>query len=319
MPPLKKEKIKLGAASPLDLWLGGRTSKNNYQDLYQSLKEGTEETLIRFLDSSSKISHEILTDESGSLQKRELSASSLCLVPPLALTIPHETVLISSFTSLSKKGQASPLIEMPPSDFENPIKTLETLPAGKETGILLHALFEKIPFVVEEAFPLIEKMLKGSPFAPWMNPIKEMVQDVLEADLFGFKLKDVSRDGLFREQEFLYPSEAEKGYLKGVVDLVFKHQGKYYVLDWKSNWLGKSPLCYDEDRMRASMDENKYALQAKIYASALERYISLFEEKPFEELFGGAYYIYLRGVKKDSSKTGIFFLPPNALLELVEK
>ncbi len=29
------------------------------------------------------------------------------------------------------------------------------------------------------------------------------------------------------------------GMLKGFIDLVFRHEGRYYLLDYKSNWLGK--------------------------------------------------------------------------------
>lgn len=30
-----------------------------------------------------------------------------------------------------------------------------------------------------------------------------------------------------------------RGMLKGFIDLVFRHEGRYYLLDYKSNWLGK--------------------------------------------------------------------------------
>jgi exodeoxyribonuclease V beta subunit len=93
--------------------------------------------------------------------------------------------------------------------------------------------------------------------------------------------------------EFLYP--ASEGMMKGFADLVFLYDGKYYLLDWKSNFLGPSDADYTPEKMAAAMEQHDYFLQASIYAAALERYVKLFDSRPFDELFGGALYFFVRG------------------------
>jgi exodeoxyribonuclease V beta subunit len=48
------------------------------------------------------------------------------------------------------------------------------------------------------------------------------------------------------------------------------------------------------------MHSHHYYLQADIYAKAMARYLALFDNRPFEEIFGGTYYVFLRGVGIDS-------------------
>jgi exodeoxyribonuclease V beta subunit len=91
------------------------------------------------------------------------------------------------------------------------------------------------------------------------------------------------------ELEFFFPEP--KRTIKGFADLVFRHRGKYYLVDWKSNYLE----AYDDAHLKEAMEENGYYLQAEIYTEALRRYVKLFDNRPFEELFGGAFYIFIRG------------------------
>ena len=85
-------------------------------------------------------------------------------------------------------------------------------------------------------------------------------------------------------------------FLKGVIDLFFEHDGKYYLVDWKSNWLGHSLGHYQSDNLKEAMRSHHYHLQAEIYAQAISRYLKLFDSRPFEEIFGGTYYLFLRGI-----------------------
>lgn len=102
--------------------------------------------------------------------------------------------------------------------------------------------------------------------------------------------------------EFTYPLKlvadipecrSSEGLLKGVIDLCFMHEGKYYVLDWKSNWLGESEEHYSEKELKQSILLNRYDLQATLYQRALEEYFA--KIGCFETKFGGAIYFFLRG------------------------
>ena len=88
-----------------------------------------------------------------------------------------------------------------------------------------------------------------------------------------------------------------RGLLKGFVDLVFRHDGRVYLLDWKSNHLGNRVTDYGPDGMARAMDEHHYHLQYLLYAAALHRYLA--HRQPgyrYDDHFGGAVYVFLRGV-----------------------
>ena len=83
--------------------------------------------------------------------------------------------------------------------------------------------------------------------------------------------------------------------MKGFADLFFEFEGKYYLLDWKSNYLGPSDADYSQENIIQVMHQNDYFLQASIYREALSRYVKLFDNRPFSECFGGAIYYFIRG------------------------
>jgi exodeoxyribonuclease V beta subunit len=91
-----------------------------------------------------------------------------------------------------------------------------------------------------------------------------------------------------------------RGFMKGFVDMVFQFWEKFYIVDWKSNFLGNHAEAYRPEALRKAMNQNFYMLQYLIYTVALHRYLSL--RKPdycYEKHFGGVYYIFLRGVDPD--------------------
>ena len=75
----------------------------------------------------------------------------------------------------------------------------------------------------------------------------------------------------------------------------FSFEGKYYLLDWKTNYLGPSDEDYTQENMAAAMHHHQYDLQASIYAEALKRYVKLFDNSDFSSCFGGAFYYFVRG------------------------
>jgi exodeoxyribonuclease V beta subunit len=98
------------------------------------------------------------------------------------------------------------------------------------------------------------------------------------------------------------------GFLKGFIDMVFCHQGKFYLVDWKSNHLGSVPENYSPDNLRGVMTENLYILQYHLYTLAL--YQLLRQRKPnfdYEAEFGGVFYIFFRGVAETQNGAyGVF-------------
>jgi len=90
------------------------------------------------------------------------------------------------------------------------------------------------------------------------------------------------------------------GYLKGFIDLVFEHGGRYWVIDWKSNFLGEGIVDYGPQSMAAAMSGHLYTLQALIYTLALHRYLrSRISTYDYRRHIGGSLYLFIRGVRPD--------------------
>ncbi|WP_201511749.1 UvrD-helicase domain-containing protein [Psychrobacter alimentarius] len=88
-------------------------------------------------------------------------------------------------------------------------------------------------------------------------------------------------------------------YLRGEIDLVYEHAGKYYVVDYKSNFLGNSLSDYNENTLKQAMSKAGYWLQAAIYQVALHRFLSMRISDYTgneEKYLGPVEYVFLRGV-----------------------
>jgi len=108
-----------------------------------------------------------------------------------------------------------------------------------------------------------------------------------------------------------------QGMLKGFIDLVFCWQGKFYLLDYKSNWLGESSAAYTRPAMEQAMAEHRYDLQYQLYTLALHRYLRhRLPGYSYQHHFGGVIYLFLRGVDVEHPGNGIFACRPAQ--ELVE-
>ncbi|MFC4764940.1 exodeoxyribonuclease V subunit beta [Dyella koreensis] len=87
------------------------------------------------------------------------------------------------------------------------------------------------------------------------------------------------------------------GMLKGFIDLLFEHDGRYYVVDYKSNWLGPDASAYTAEAMRDSVLRERYDLQYAIYTLALHRQLRVrLPDYDYDRHIGGVLYLYLRGV-----------------------
>lgn len=101
------------------------------------------------------------------------------------------------------------------------------------------------------------------------------------------------------------------GVLNGLMDLFFEYNGKYYILDWKSNYLGDDLNDYTPDKLNEAMNENNYHLQYLIYTYAAKKFLEFkIKDFDYEKQFGGVIYLFLRGVRK-ASDNGIFTSKPS--------
>ena len=102
-----------------------------------------------------------------------------------------------------------------------------------------------------------------------------------------------------------------RGMLKGFIDLVFRHEGRYYLLDYKSNWLGEDREAYTRPAMEQAMRAHRYDLQYQLYSLALHRYLRhRLADYDYDRHFGGGIYLFLRGMDGQEGGQGIFTTRP---------
>jgi exodeoxyribonuclease V beta subunit len=109
------------------------------------------------------------------------------------------------------------------------------------------------------------------------------------------------------------------GMFKGFIDLTFEHQGRYYVADYKSSWLGLTEASYDRAAMQACMLKERYDLQFSLYLLALHRQLRLrLPDYDYDRHIGGALYLFVRG--QQAASQGLFFeRPPRELIEQMDR
>ena len=106
------------------------------------------------------------------------------------------------------------------------------------------------------------------------------------------------------------------GNMKGFIDLVFEREGRFYLADWKSNFLGPNLEAYGSAALRDAMKRELYVLQYHLYAVALDRYLAFrIPGYQYKTHFGGVYYLFLRGINpQQGSEYGVFRDRPSEAL-----
>lgn len=234
--------------------------------------------------------------------------------------------------------------EQDEADLVEPERSIFTFPRGARPGTFLHSLFEEIEFTqpatTAENTQIILGLMESEQLdEEWLPILQQLIDTVLATPLDGksLLLNQKAPSQRLVEMEFLLPIEVlsapalnrviqrhdplsakagdlgfqtVQGMLKGFIDLVFEHQGKYYVLDWKSNHLGDDVTHYHGEALKSAMAEHRYDLQYQIYALALHRFLrSRLANYQYEQHFGGVYYLFLRGMDGQSDH-GIFAAKP---------
>jgi exodeoxyribonuclease V beta subunit len=138
---------------------------------------------------------------------------------------------------------------------------------------------------------------------------------ILDSELINALLKYLSG------KESNLPATPLRGFVNGFIDLVFEADGRFYIIDWKSNDLGGSFSDYDLSGMANSMYESHYYLQAAIYLFALHKYMEKrLPDYDFTKHIGGVFYIYVRGVSDGFTESGVYPLNPDLkIIQILNK
>ncbi|HCF9025682.1 exodeoxyribonuclease V subunit beta [Klebsiella pneumoniae] len=225
---------------------------------------------------------------------------------------------------------------------EEPQLTPHQFPRGAAPGTFLHSLFEELDFTqpVPEGW-MAEKLQLSGFDAQWAPVLTDWLGGVLKTRLpepdialnqLAARDKQVEMafylpiaqlltaerlDALIRQYDPLSADTPPldfrqvRGMLKGFIDLVFRHEGRYYLLDYKSNWLGEDREAYTRPAMEQAMRAHRYDLQYQLYSLALHRYLRhRLADYDYDRHFGGVIYLFLRGMDGQEGGQGIFTTRP---------
>jgi exodeoxyribonuclease V beta subunit len=144
-------------------------------------------------------------------------------------------------------------------------------------------------------------------------PLKQFNVDTLK-QIFKDKGASLFTDGHVQHLDRLNFAPLQ-GFMKGYIDMVCAHDGRYYLIDWKSNYLGDTWEDYAWDRLNTVMAESFYFLQSHLYALALDLLLRRrIADYDYKRQFGGVFYLFLRGIQGAHASTGIHHSVPEAEL-----
>lgn len=227
-----------------------------------------------------------------------------------------------------------------------------TFPKGAMAGTFLHSLLETLDFTQPMSSVWLQAQLRQQGLDDvWLPVLQDWLADILHTPLseHGPCLAQISPACCLVEMQFYLPIEQllqsgeldalVKGYdplsalcpkldfqqvqgmLKGFIDLVFCWQGRYYILDYKSNWLGEDEGAYTPESMVTAMVEHRYDLQYQLYSLALHRYLRhRVPHYSYQTHFGGVYYCFLRGMVPEKAGQGVFACRPDeAMIDAMDQ
>lgn len=213
-----------------------------------------------------------------------------------------------------------------------PWQGIHAFPRGMRAGTCLHEIIEQVNFDrLTNSAEIVERKLRGYGIDGFEDVVMENVRALATLPLLDFTLAETKETTRIPELEFSYPINEftstklgrvlgervplridrlqfspVSGFMNGFIDLIFEHEERFYFIDWKSNWLGPDLRAYHAAAIAAEMQRNFYTLQLCLYSVALHRYLRV--RKPsydFEQHFGGAFYIFLRGIDPAQPSHGV--------------
>lgn len=306
--------IPIGSAAPIELFLVRMIYPHILgKDIYRSLLQLQFTTLMEWIQSLAQkrqITYEILTGEAP-LETREMVELYRRIEPSFSFSFPATEML--SFSKLSSH-RTSKNIDMA-TQAEEQSFGIHALPSGHNTGTILHEIFDTIvqrglfaPFREKCIESVIHERIAHTHLLPYYTDMVAMVNCAFHVPLlpYSFSLKEVHPMHGLSEMRFIYRLTPGV-YMTGIIDLVCKAENQYFIVDWKSHYLGGNNASYTKENIQNAMYANNYFLQAKIYTTALQKYLQHIESRPFSECFGGVIYMFLRGLY--SKTNGICHIP----------
>ncbi len=222
-----------------------------------------------------------------------------------------------------------------------------TFPAGARVGVALHYLLEHVDFTDDSqhlnlCLQTLERIGIEEDRAVWLEQLQAWLRDILQTPLLaqaGLSLSALTASERLDELEFHFPVACQgdlkallksnqhpgtkplpdrihlEGMMTGFIDLVFRHEGKYYLADYKSNRLGDNFAAYKNPALVQAVMAARYDLQYLIYTLAVHRFLQFqLADYDYERDFGGVFYLFLRGMDGTGNASGVFYDKPEVSL-----
>jgi len=257
---------------------------------------------------------------------------------------------ISSFSSLTRDVHQPPIARSTASSDD----AILQFAAGAQVGLFIHDVLEYMDFrgdVREQAALLNQRFAKKYGFVPEEQEqvIAQWMHNIVNTPLSDTGLCLASLDARKRLSELEFDLGIDRvavaelnrvleawsgraldalsiddfrGMITGFIDLVFEHEGRFYIADYKSNLLGMRLSDYEPKALAKAMFDRRYDLQYLLYILALHRYLQ--QRVPhyhYDQHMGGAYYLFLRGMRPEHGpRYGVYYdLPPFSLIDELDK
>ena len=225
--------------------------------------------------------------------------------------------------------------------------TIFTFPRGASAGDFFHDVLEDVDLERPETLEaLVATKLRLHGFTnPAFAPIiGTTIRTLLEMELAPGVRLGAGRPGeTLRELDFTYPLKRltparfrailahcpdlegavsgrmgrlqfrpVEGFMRGFIDVLFRCGGRYYLIDWKSNWLGSRGADYQHAQIRAEMLQKNYYLQYHLYTLAVDLFLrGRLPTFDYDRDFGGVFYVFLRGADFSQPQQGVFYDRPS--------
>jgi exodeoxyribonuclease V beta subunit len=308
------------SAQSRDQGNGTLSSKEIYDQVYSSYST---DLLLEGLNLLKQASDHISISEELPIHlDRKKSFRNTVLLPESSFTdLRQETLWLKSFSSLKDSIDEAVLKE----DLEEENRFLATgsqinltnsdFPRGAQVGTLMHELVAKILQNIslvdsyDTLISFIKEELGGTILEKYIETVSRLLFRLFHTPLLQDDLEmtlcSIDHSHTFCEMEFILQEESKSSYvrefLRGTIDFVFEWKNRFYIVDWKTNFLGSSQDAYSPVHLQRAIKDRKYDIQAKVYAQALSKYLAAYGINS-NDAFGGVLFIFLRSFLFDDEQ-----------------
>ncbi|QJC34683.1 exodeoxyribonuclease V subunit beta [Enterobacteriaceae endosymbiont of Donacia crassipes] len=229
-------------------------------------------------------------------------------------------------------------------------KTQYNFPIGKNIGIIIHKILEKLDFTKNISRSFIKKELMETNInVTWHIMITNWFNNILNIPIGKNKIILHQINNHEKKTEFKFYLSIKKdfssieynniinkydiisnklnklnfqtinGFLSGIIDLIFLWKNKFYIIDYKSSWLGNNNKDYKTKNLEKDIYLNRYDIQYQFYTLALHKYLKYrIKNYNYNKCFGGVIYFYIRGFDHKIKKyNGVWETKPS--IKLIDK